>query len=71
MVIDLSSRLTLTVDEAISTLGVGRTMLYELLSDGSIRSIKIGKKRLVIIESIREWIIDMESYGIGNLSSKQ
>jgi len=65
---DLKNRLTLSVDEAMSALGLGKTMFYELLGDGSIRSFKCGKKRLVIVESLRQWITDMESYNIGNLS---
>lgn len=67
----LNQRITISVDEAMSAIGVGKTLLYELLNDGSLRSIKVGKKRLVIVESIHEWIANMESYDIGNLSNKQ
>jgi excisionase family DNA binding protein len=65
----LNERITISVDEAISATGIGKTMLYELLGDGSIRSIKVGKKRLIILESIHEWIANMECYG--DLSGKQ
>jgi excisionase family DNA binding protein len=67
----LNQRITISVDEAMLAIGVGKTLLYELLNDGSLRSIKVGKKRLVIVESIHEWIANMESYDIGNLSNKQ
>jgi excisionase family DNA binding protein len=63
------SRLTMSITDAMSVTGIGKTMLYSLLSDGSLRSIKLGKKRLIIVESLHELIADMESYG--DLSCKQ
>ncbi|MBB5343168.1 excisionase family DNA-binding protein [Tunturibacter empetritectus] len=59
----LNQRITISVDEAMSATGIGKTMLYELLGDGSLRSIKLGKKRLIIVESLHELIASMESYG--------
>jgi excisionase family DNA binding protein len=57
----LNQRITISVDEAMLATGIGKTMLYELLNDRSIRSILVGKRRLVIVESIHEWIAAMES----------
>jgi excisionase family DNA binding protein len=57
----LNQRITISVDEAMSATGIGKTMLYELLNDGSIRSILVGKRRLVIVQSIHEWVAAMES----------
>ncbi len=45
-------------------------MLYSLLADNSIASIKVGKKRLVLVSSINEWIQDQLSYGFGQLKEK-
>jgi excisionase family DNA binding protein len=67
----LNQCITISVDEAMSAIGIGKTLLYQLLNDGSLRSIKVGKKRLVIVESIHEWIANMESYDIGSLTNKQ
>ena len=64
----LNQRITISVADAMSATGLGKTSMYELLNDGSIRSFKVGKKRLVILESIHEWIANMESYG--DLSGK-
>jgi excisionase family DNA binding protein len=63
------TRLTMSITDAMSATGIGKTMLYSLLSDGSLRSIKLGKRRLIICESLHELIADMESYG--DLSTKQ
>ena len=65
--LDQSMRITLSVDEAMVALSIGRTMLYSLLADGSIASIKVGKKRLVLVSSIHEWLNDQLSYGFGQL----
>ena len=36
--------------------GIGRTMIYELITTGKIRSAKIGKARLVSVASLRAYI---------------
>lgn len=35
-------------------MGLGRTKTFELIADGTVESIKIGKKRLVRLRSIRQ-----------------
>ncbi len=43
----ISNRLLLTVEEAGQLLGVGRTTVYQLIGDGEIRTVKIGRSRRV------------------------
>lgn len=64
----LNDRITISVDEVMSATGIGRTLVYQLIADGSLRSLKLGKKRLVITESLLELIANLESYG--DLDSK-
>ena len=64
------SKITMSVDETMASLSIGRTMVYELIRNNAIRTIKIGKKRLVIVSSIHEYISDLESYGIDRLDGK-
>ncbi len=40
-------RLTYTVPEAAALLGIGTTLAKELIRTGELRSIKIGRRRLV------------------------
>lgn len=42
--------------EAARMLGVGRRLLAELTSDGSITSVKIGGRRLYPIAGLKEWV---------------
>ena len=46
--------LACSVRDARLRLGLGHTKIYELIGDGTLKSVKIGNKRLVLIESIRE-----------------
>jgi excisionase family DNA binding protein len=40
--------------------GIGRSMFYELVSSGDLRSVKIGKRRLVPEQAICEYIARLE-----------
>jgi excisionase family DNA binding protein len=47
---------TVTVADACKAIGVGRTVLYELLSQGKLDSITLGRRRLITTESIRRLV---------------
>jgi excisionase family DNA binding protein len=68
--IDITQQILCTPAQAMSALGCGKTFLYSLLSEGAIDSIKVGKKRMLIVSSIHEWVLSMQSYGIGQLGAK-
>jgi excisionase family DNA binding protein len=36
--------------------GVGRTTIYEAIGSGALPSLKIGKRRLILIASLRDWL---------------
>lgn len=36
-----------TLDAAARRLGIGRSLLYRLIASGHIKSIKVGKRRLI------------------------
>ena len=46
--------------EAARVAGVGRTTLYAALSAGDLRSIKIGTRRLITLDAIRDWLSQNE-----------
>jgi hypothetical protein len=47
-----SERVTCTITEACSASGLGRTKIYEALSDGRLVSIKVDNRRLIIVASL-------------------
>jgi excisionase family DNA binding protein len=59
-VIDLTvradNRLLLTVEEAADRLGIGRSLMYELIRCGQIASIRVGRLRRVPFESLTEYV---------------
>jgi len=46
----------IAVEEAADLLGVGRTAAYGLIANGALKSLKIGKRRLVPISAIEDFI---------------
>ncbi len=49
-------RLLLTVSEAARQLGIGRSLLYELLADGQVESIHVGRLRRIPIDALAAYI---------------
>ena len=47
-----AQRLTCTVAEACEATGLGRTKIYELIRDGRVTTTTIGRRRLVIVQSL-------------------
>jgi excisionase family DNA binding protein len=54
--IPFEQRLTCTIPEACDATGIGRTKLYELISDGSLEAISVGRRRLITVKSLRDMI---------------
>ena len=48
----------LSVDEAATTLGIGRSALYAEIQAGRIVSLKVGRRRLLSSAAIREYVAD-------------
>lgn len=42
-----------TVDDARRLSGIGRSKLYELIAANALKSVKVGRRRLILVESIR------------------
>jgi excisionase family DNA binding protein len=51
--------LLISIPEALARTGIGRSFLYERLADGSIRSVKAGRRRLVDAASLSEWAANL------------
>ena len=43
-------------NEAARLCSIGRTTLYAALSSGDLRSVKIGTRRLITMEALRDWL---------------
>ncbi|WP_428968822.1 hypothetical protein ACQR50_14275 [Sphingomonas sp. Xoc002] len=54
--------LTVTVKVALAMIGIGRTRFYELVAVGQITTVKIGRRRLVHVESLQR--LAAEGYAV-------
>jgi excisionase family DNA binding protein len=48
----------LSVDEAATMLGLGRSLAYDLIGRGELRSIVVGRRRLIPAGAIAEFIAE-------------
>ncbi len=56
-----SSRLLLTIEEAARRLSIGRSHIYELMRQGGLRSVRIGRSRRILtsdLDSFVELLLD-------------
>jgi excisionase family DNA binding protein len=51
-------RLLLRPDEAAQVIGVSRSRFYQLLSQGLIKSIRVGRSRRVPLAELQRWVND-------------
>lgn len=49
------------IEAAAGRLGIGRSTLYGLMNSGQLRSVKIGKNRLIPESAIVEFVARLES----------
>lgn len=49
-------KLMVSVEEATEILGIGRTVLYPFLTHGELRSLKIGRRRVIPVEALEEFV---------------
>lgn len=57
-------RLTYSVDEAASAIGVSRSYFYELITGGDIPICKVGRRTFVLVEDITAYLKKQRSYGL-------
>ena len=55
------SGLAVGVEDAAKLVGVGRTEIYKAIKQGNLSSLKIGKRRLIRIATLQEWLASLEN----------
>lgn len=58
-----TEELAVAPDRAAKLAGVGRTTIYEAIGRQELKSLKVGKRRLIRIEALRAWLANLESEG--------
>ncbi len=49
-------KVLLSPDQAAEALGCGRTQVYSLISDGRLRSVKIGRLRRIPVSELHRYV---------------
>ncbi len=61
-----SQRLLLTIPEVAGRLGLGRSLVYQLVMKGEISSIKVGRARRVPVTALDQFILDRMALAQGD-----
>ena len=55
-----SPKVLLNVDEVAGMLSLGRSKLYSYILSGELRSLQLGRRRLIPIEAVHEFVQRLE-----------
>jgi excisionase family DNA binding protein len=54
--VPFAEKFSCTVDEAMSATGLGRSKFYQLIRAGTLETRRVGKRRLVLISSLKKLV---------------
>jgi excisionase family DNA binding protein len=55
--------LLLSVTLAAQVLGIGRTMAWELIRSGELRTVRVGARRLVAMRDLEQYVAQLDEEG--------
>ncbi|HVL83209.1 MAG TPA: helix-turn-helix domain-containing protein [Pseudonocardia sp.] len=64
MIRQATTPLLLTAEEAAELLHIGRSKVYDLIRNGDLRSIKIGRLRRVPLDAVHEFAAQPSPEGV-------
>ncbi|WP_310961564.1 helix-turn-helix domain-containing protein [Nocardioides terrisoli] len=53
--------LLLRMEEAAERLGIARTMMYQLVRDGQVESVRVGRLRRIPVACLEDYIDDLRT----------
>ncbi|MFT3997700.1 MAG: helix-turn-helix domain-containing protein [Asticcacaulis sp.] len=64
-------KLAYRIDEAVKATGLGRSFLYEHIASGELRSVKIGKRRLILHNDLVQFLsgaapVELDKEAVGS-----
>lgn len=54
--IPFPERIACTVEDAVEATSLSRSRLYELIAAGTIRTVNVGRRRLVLVRSLMKFV---------------
>jgi excisionase family DNA binding protein len=52
----LDGKLAYSITEASKATDVGRTKLYQEIKEARLRTVKVGRRTLILVEDLRLWL---------------
>lgn len=49
------SKILYNIDEAVAATSIGRTTLYELIREGKIKIVKVGRRSLIHVDELQRF----------------
>lgn len=65
----MSQQLSYTVEGAVQATGLTRTRMYAAIADGSLRSFKDGRRRMISAKALEEFIAKLERDSTGRAAA--
>lgn len=54
-------RIVLTIEEAAECLGIGRTLMYALVTAGEVESVRIGRLRRIPTDALDRYVAELRA----------
>ncbi len=54
-------KMAYSITQACEAAGVNKDTLYSAINQGELQSLKIGRRRLIRVESLSEWLEELEA----------
>lgn len=58
-------RIVLTIEEAAECLGIGRTLMYALVTAGEVESVRIGRLRRIPADALDRYVAGLRTASAG------
>jgi excisionase family DNA binding protein len=52
-------RLAVSVNQAAEAAGISRSSLYEEMAAGRLKFAKVGARRVILVDDLREWLASL------------
>lgn len=61
MTTQTTPRIVLTIEEAAECLGIGRTLMYALVTAGEVESVRIGRLRRIPTDALDRYVSELRA----------
>ena len=51
-----ATKLLLSIPEAMASTSLGRTKIYELIGNGALETVTLGRRRMIPAAALNEWV---------------